>query len=82
MRFTSSITGWSSQVFIEVRSNTVWPGKIAGSSGNIGPENDFSATVVSSTGTLKPFAPLLINDTLLRSAEMSMVWVANAICDW
>ncbi len=65
-----------------VRSNTGSPAKISGSSGNSGPENDFSATVVSTTGTWKPLAALPISATLLRRAEMSMVWVANAICDW
>lgn len=64
-----------------VRSSTGSPGKISGNSGNNGPEKDFSATVVRITGTSKPLAPLAIKATLLRSAEMSMVCVANAICD-
>src|ERR1700712_3491163 len=81
MRLISAITAASSQVFIDVRSNSFWPGNGSVTSENIGPEKLFSATVVRIVGTLKPAAALATSEALLRSAIASMERVAKAICD-
>ena len=72
----------SSQVFIDVRSISSCPGNGPVTSENIGPEKLFSATVVSTVGTLKPAAALAISPALLRSMIASIDLVAKAICDW
>lgn len=82
MRFTSSMTVASSQVFMVVRSRSFWPGKASVTSLNIGPEKLFSATVVRMVGTLKPAAAYEISAALLRRISGSIDLVANAICDW
>src|ERR1700743_2369288 len=82
IRFTSSMTALSSQVFIEVRSKNFALGKAVLISSNIGPENDFSATVVGMTETLKILAALATSAALLRNVTASIDLVANAICDW
>src|SRR4030095_9879245 len=78
----ASMTLGSSQVFIVVRSISAWPGNGAVTSLNIGPEKVFSATVVSTVGTLKPAAPLETKAALLRRSTTSIERVAKAICDW
>src|SRR5205807_1043368 len=81
IRLTSSITALSSQAFMLVRSRNFALGKAALISSNIGPENDFSATVVGIADTLKIFAALEISAALLRRVTASIDLVANAICD-
>src|SRR5580658_8505334 len=81
IRFTSSITALSSQVFMLVRSKYLALGKAALISSNIGPEKDFSATVVGMTDTLKIRAALATSAALLRNVTRSIDLVANAICD-
>jgi hypothetical protein len=48
----------------------------------MGPENDFSATVVGITETLKILAALATNAALLRNVTLSIDFDANVICDW
>src|ERR1700731_1290959 len=76
------ITLASSQVFIEVRSISFWPGKASVISPNIGPEKLFSATVVRIVETPKPAAARETRAALLRSVTASIDLVANDICDW
>src|SRR6218665_554505 len=79
---TRSITAASSQVFIDVRSSSAWPGKGAVTSSNIGPEKLFSATVVRSVETPKPAAAAATRPALERSCTGSIECVAKAIWDW
>src|SRR6218665_800176 len=79
---TRWITAASSQVFIEVRSSSAWPGNGAVTSSNIGPLKLFSATVVRMVETPKPAAALATRAALLRSVVASIECVAKAICDW
>ena len=79
---TTLMTLASSQVFIDVRSMSSWPGKASVISWNIGPEKLFSATVVRMVGTLKPAAACEISAALLRNTTASIDFVANDICDW
>src|ERR1700733_4038123 len=81
LQFTAAITAESSQLFMLVRSSIFAPGNAATISSNMGPENDFAATVVSMVETLKPFAALARSATLLRNTTASIDFVANAICD-
>src|ERR1700744_1318684 len=76
------ITAASSQVFIDVRSSSAWPGNGSVTSLNIGPENVFAATVVRMVGTLKIAAARAASPALLRKVMASIEWVANDICDW
>src|SRR5260221_14114087 len=79
IRLISSTTALSSQLFMLVRSKNLALGKAALISSNIGPENDFSATVVGIVETLKIFAAFEISAALLRSVTASIDLVANAI---
>src|SRR5260370_38982736 len=82
MRLTSAITALSSQAFMLVRSRNLLFGNACLISSNIGPENDFSATVVGITDTLKMRAELATSAALLRNVTASIDFVANAICGW
>ena len=72
MRLTSATTALSSHVFIEVRSMNFVFGNADRISSNIGPENDFSATVVGITETLKMLAAFEISAALLRRSTASI----------
>src|SRR5258707_13991463 len=76
------ITAASSQVFIEVRSRSAWPGNGSVTSLNIGPEKVFAATVVRMVGTLKLAAARAARAALLRRVMASMECVAKDIRDW
>src|SRR5260370_1859229 len=80
MRLTSAITALSSQAFMLVRSRNLLFGNACLISSNIGPENDFSATVVGITDTLKMRAELAPSTALLRNVTASIDFVANPIC--
>ncbi|MNY57794.1 hypothetical protein D3C86_1940550 [compost metagenome] len=56
MALTCLMTASSSQVFMDVRSSSAWPGNGAVTSVNIGPEKLFSATVVRMVDAPKPAA--------------------------
>src|SRR5450830_85 len=78
---TRSAMRGSSQVFMLVRSITSCSGKTDLISSNMGPEKDFSATVVKIVDTLNSLAALATKAVLLRSVIASMECVANDICD-
>ncbi len=82
MALTCAAMRGSSQVFIDVRSITSAPGKASSTSSKNGPENDFSATLVTIVETPNSLAALATRAALLRSSTMLVDCVANAICDW